>query len=191
MSGKCALTHGACGCLYLSCAESQKRNRRNRSRIQQKSENYSEFSERTEILSRSLRLNLSDLPKKIGISASMFHAYRSGKYPISPKVWRKLEAAERSAGIEVKNPDADADQGTGFALNETHLEYKALPKPQQNDPFSSVPHGRLQKGSEPEEGNKELISVLHRIASALEVIAEELHDHHPKTSSKAHGDKAG
>jgi hypothetical protein len=42
---------------------------------------------------------LADLPLKIGVSPSMMHAYRSGKYPISPKAWRKLEAAERAAGI--------------------------------------------------------------------------------------------
>jgi hypothetical protein len=69
--------------------------------MQAKSENFSEFSERTEVLSRRLHLNVSDLPEKISISASMFHAYRSGKYPISPKAWRKLELAERAAGLGV------------------------------------------------------------------------------------------
>jgi hypothetical protein len=62
--------------------------------MQDKSEKFSEYSERTETLASDLRLNLSDLPAKIGVSASMFHAYRSGKHPISEKAWRKLADAE-------------------------------------------------------------------------------------------------
>lgn len=40
----------------------------------------------------------------------MFYGYRSGKYPITEKAWRKLEAAEREAGIgvgEAAGPDPD------------------------------------------------------------------------------------
>lgn len=70
--------------------------------MQEKSEKKSEFSERTEFLAKKLRINLSDLPPKIGVSNSQYHAYRSGKQPISEKAWRKLEAAERAAGIGVK-----------------------------------------------------------------------------------------
>lgn len=64
--------------------------------MQQKSELFSEFSERTEELAKRLDVNVSDLPEIIGVSASMFHAYRSGKSPISLKAWRKLEAAEKA-----------------------------------------------------------------------------------------------
>lgn len=67
--------------------------------MQDKSEFFSEFSERTETLARFMGLRLSDLPENIGVSASMFYAYRSGKYPISSKAWRKLEQAEKAAGI--------------------------------------------------------------------------------------------
>jgi hypothetical protein len=67
--------------------------------MQEKSENYSEFSERTERLALQLGSLLSDLPGKIGVSPSMFHAYRSGKHAISEKAWRKLNAAEQMAGI--------------------------------------------------------------------------------------------
>jgi hypothetical protein len=34
----------------------------------------------------------------------MFHAYRSGKYPISEKAWKKLEHAEQAAGRCEKKP---------------------------------------------------------------------------------------
>lgn len=76
--------------------------------VQAESENFSEFSEKTESLSDSTGCRLSDLPALIGISASMFHAYRSGKYPISAKAWRKLEAAERKAGIRPGEAKAEA-----------------------------------------------------------------------------------
>ena len=73
--------------------------------MQQKSEKFSEYSERTEFLATSLRQNLSDLPEKIGVSPSMFYSYRTGKHPISAKAWRKLEVAEKAAGIEWDRPD--------------------------------------------------------------------------------------
>lgn len=100
--------------------------------VQAESENFSEFSERTESLSDSTGCRLSDLPALIGISASMFHAYRSGKYPISAKAWRKLEAAERKAGIrpgEAKaeaapDPPAPARIDQLIALNQQLAEMK-------------------------------------------------------------------
>ncbi|MEI7911810.1 MAG: hypothetical protein WCK77_19435 [Verrucomicrobiota bacterium] len=67
--------------------------------MQEKSERFSEFSERAETLAAKTCKKLSDLPDNIGISPAMFYAYRSGKYPISRKAWRKLEVAERRAGI--------------------------------------------------------------------------------------------
>lgn len=100
--------------------------------VQAESENFSEFSEKTESLSDSTGCRLSDLPALIGISASMFHAYRSGKYPISAKAWRKLEAAERKAGIrpgEAKaeaapDPPAPARIDQLIALNQQLAEMK-------------------------------------------------------------------
>lgn len=46
----------------------------------------------------------------------MFHAYRSGKYPISEKAWRKLEAAERAAGIENGGPLAEVGASRDAAM---------------------------------------------------------------------------
>jgi transcriptional regulator with XRE-family HTH domain len=66
---------------------------------QQKSELFEEFSERTERIASEMTLKLSDLPEKIGISPAMFYAYRKGKYAISDKAWRKLEALEQEIGV--------------------------------------------------------------------------------------------
>ena len=63
--------------------------------------NYSgtNFLDRTERLATRLGCTLRELGPKIGISSAMFFGCRSGKYDISLKTWRKLEAAEKAAGI--------------------------------------------------------------------------------------------
>jgi hypothetical protein len=38
----------------------------------------------------------------------MFYGYRSGKYPITDKAWRKLEALEESAGVENRSFRSEA-----------------------------------------------------------------------------------
>jgi len=50
----------------------------------------------------------------------MFYAYRSGKYAISAKAWRKLEAAERAAGIG--NPAIPALEIPEFAESERDVD---------------------------------------------------------------------
>lgn len=73
---------------------------------QGKSENSALFSEKSEILARKLGVGLDALPERIGVSKDMFYAYRTGRYPISKKAWRKLEAAELAAGIrEAEKPE--------------------------------------------------------------------------------------
>lgn len=61
----------------------------------------------------------------------MFHSYRSGKYPISAKVWRKLEAAEARIGINRRSdpsagPSAEskgnANELGAVAVNNVALE---------------------------------------------------------------------
>jgi len=74
----------------------------------------------------------------------MFHAYRSGKYPISPKAWRKLEQVERSAGILSEEVPPKAE----FA--ESSAELNQIP-----------------------EGSAELLHVLKRIATALEALVQQ------------------
>lgn len=142
--------------------------------MQQKSEKFSEFSERTEALARLIGINLSDLPEKIGISASMFHAYRSGKYPISPKAWSKLEAAER---------DAESESGGGNIVSR-----ETLKKGSENDE-SEVRSGDPNENPEPHE---QLMTVLTRIAEALEALVEtrQLEGSAPPTSSADLGEKS-
>lgn len=77
--------------------------------MQVESEPEIEFSERTEVLARKIGVGISDLPPKIGVANSSFHAYRSGKLPISKKTWRKLAAAEAAAGILDVNEESSAD----------------------------------------------------------------------------------
>ena len=46
-----------------------------------------------------LGVHLKELPTRLGFSERMLFGYRSGKYPITSKAWRKLEQAERAAGL--------------------------------------------------------------------------------------------
>lgn len=111
--------------------------------MQAESESYSEFSERTEVLSRKLGARVSDLPAEIGVSASMFFAYRAGKYPISRKAWGKLEAAERAAAENNSEAENEPFRGAGIARNaesERELEFKVRAKPKF---FSAARESRL------------------------------------------------
>ena len=105
--------------------------------MQAKSENFSEYSERTESLADVLAMRLSDLPQLMGISSSMFHAYRSGKYPISGKAWRKLEAAERTAGITAEPPTAGGHSATPAP---TPGRAPAAPPPPPDQVLHSLAH---------------------------------------------------
>lgn len=77
--------------------------------MQQKSDKISEFSERTKVLADRMGVKLSHLPSLIGVSASMFFAYRAGKCPISSKAWIKLEKAERELMEDLKYPFSGKD----------------------------------------------------------------------------------
>jgi hypothetical protein len=94
--------------------------------MQHKSENYLEFSERTESLAKKLGLNLSDLPEKIGVSPSMFYAYRSGKYAISGKAWRKLGFAEAGVGIVARQ-------------SQSQTQFQQSGPVEEDSPFSELP----------------------------------------------------
>lgn len=52
-------------------------------------------------MAEKLGIRAVDLPEVVGLSKAMLFAYRKGKYPISWRAWRKLEAAERAAGLVV------------------------------------------------------------------------------------------
>ena len=71
----------------------------------------SHFSQRTDFLAESLGVFLRELPEKIGISERSLFGYRSGKYPVTAKALRKLQAAERAAGIgnpAIPNAESEA-----------------------------------------------------------------------------------
>ena len=62
----------------------------------------------------------------------MFHAYRSGKQPISDKVWRKLEQAEQESGLSMQQPAPDMAARTIPVLGWAHAgaagNYDEIPK---------------------------------------------------------------
>lgn len=58
-----------------------------------------QFLQRTDALASVLKCYLRDLPAKIGISERAMFGYRAGKYPVTAKALRKLQAAESAAGI--------------------------------------------------------------------------------------------
>lgn len=140
--------------------------------MQQKSENFSEYSERTEALARNLGVNLSDLPEKIGVSNSMFHAYRSGKYPISQKAWRKLEQAEeaharthltaaRESIEKLMATQSSSHPKQGGVGDSAHLSYA---ESAEGD----------QRRSQTAATDPVLLGVLERIAASLAEIARKL-----------------
>lgn len=74
--------------------------------MQEKNRSSSQFSQRTERLADVLKVQLGELPDRIGVSPRMFYGYRSGKYDVSDKAWRKLDQAERAAGIAPESEDS-------------------------------------------------------------------------------------
>lgn len=101
--------------------------------MQGKSEKFSEYSERTEMLASDLGLNLSDLPLKIGVSASMFHAYRSGKHPISGKAWRKLEEAESRAQFRPGRGKIGSETSEPIAISVTNPNNMGTTPPEKSE----------------------------------------------------------
>jgi hypothetical protein len=102
------------------------------------------------------------------MSRSLFYELRSGNRPITAKVWRKLETAEREAGIE--KGQADTCQ---FAPN-TEKRVKLTP-------------GTKSEGSE-ELTLEALAARMDRLEQLLETILDRLD--RPPTSCKGHGKKS-
>ncbi len=103
------LTHGGGGCFVLACDWSQDELILSEPRLQQENETFEDFSRRTDTLAVRLGLSVQDLPAVTGFSRASLFAYRSGKRPISSKSWRKLEHAERLAGISPAGQVAAAE----------------------------------------------------------------------------------
>ena len=67
--------------------------------MQEQNRSFSQFSLRSDLLSEHYRIPVAQIAGKMDISERMLFGYRTGKYPISKKAWRKLEQAEREAGL--------------------------------------------------------------------------------------------
>lgn len=78
--------------------------------MQEKSDTLSDFLDRFHKLSVRFGGNTVQTCREIDLSRSLFYEIRDGKRPIKDKTWRKLEGAERKAGIgDVPEEDDLAD----------------------------------------------------------------------------------
>lgn len=125
-----------------------------------------QFLQRTDALASVLACNLNDLPEKIGISERSLYGYRVGKYPVTAKALRKLEIAERTAGILAaiaENAESSAnpkDPGIGIPAYAERDDSTTL---REEHPLFTA-----------KRGPDDLLSVLRRIANAQESIAAAL-----------------
>ena len=119
-------------------------------------------------------LILSDLPQILGFSKPMLFAYRAGKNRITPKVWLKLERAEREA-----RPEGGKDDGNGEIAEHDGNLNKSDPVTPQNYsssvhedevPYRFTPMAQQIREDVPPAPSME--SVLERIATALERLVE-------------------
>lgn len=94
--------------------------------MQEKLEHFSVFLERTDRLAEHLGLSLRDLANQIGISQAMLFGNRAGKYPISSKTWRKLEKAEKAAGLDVISSHFFRSQQSLHVIDSDEVESAVL-----------------------------------------------------------------
>ena len=138
--------------------------------MQQDFRSSSHFSQRTEFLANQLGLMLGDVPAKMGISERMFYGYRSGKYPLTDKAWRKLEEAEEKLIPETRSFRSDATPPPS-----------APPRSDSSDAVATREFlAVLERMAEALEGKRraaeELLPVYERMAAALERLAENGND---------------
>lgn len=65
---------------------------------------------------------IKDLPSMLSISARMLHGYRSGKYPLTEKAWRKLEALESESGLDNRSFRSDGGPDSEMSGDEIMLK---------------------------------------------------------------------
>ena len=132
-------------------------------RSQEENETFETFLQRSEILAEMLHLSVEEAAEQIGVSRASFWGYRSGARSISPKAWRKLEAAEKAAGIGVDPVSKKS--------NEIHVSHLNTPAPDQMA-------DRIER----------MESQLSRLAAAIEALVEKttrsLPDHGPDRENK-------
>lgn len=71
--------------------------------MQEKKNDFRNFLERTDVLAKKLKVSLRELAPIMELSVASLFGYRSGAIALSVKAWRKLEAAEKAAGINDVN----------------------------------------------------------------------------------------
>ena len=98
------------------------------------------FLQRSDLLAEKLRLNVEELALKLRISRASFWGYRTGKRAISQKAWRKLEEAERLAGIATNETNPKDSRSEMQQLLE-EKNYKAV---FEHLSLSSGPEGILK-----------------------------------------------
>lgn len=76
--------------------------------MQEKSNTSDAFSDRIEHLRKALGGSMVAVAAALGVSRTMLYDIRNGKVPVSDKMWRLLETAERG-----KPPDAPPPADTG------------------------------------------------------------------------------
>jgi hypothetical protein len=83
-----------------------------------------DFSYRTDRLAQQLGVTLRELGPKIGISPGMFFGYRTGRYEVSMKSLRKLEAAERAVGLPLaQTPTNSSSEGPQADYGGPHIGF--------------------------------------------------------------------
>lgn len=114
------------------CDWSQATNRTTPDNLQAKLDNSEIFLDRFNQLSVQTGLSIVQCCKNAGISRSLFYEIRDGNRAVSDKVIRKLEQAERTAGIH-----AVAEPGpVGMAGSQAAPESSGEKPPGTEDPFS-------------------------------------------------------
>lgn len=129
--------------------------------MQDKSEHYSEFSERTDQLAAALNISVSSLTDVLKISNGMLFGYRGGKNPISRKAWSKLESAEvhLKAGGRGYPERADVPAGSPrYGLNE---DAAARPMPTRADCESYL--RTLLNAAEADGAPENIPAIYHRL----------------------------
>ncbi|MDR1282213.1 MAG: hypothetical protein LBK99_15540 [Opitutaceae bacterium] len=120
----------------------------------------SDFSDRTDALAHHLGIRIAELTDRLNLSRDSLMGYRTGRYPISAKAWRKLESAEMAAGILPKKQVPNLPRTALTLPPLTPAEREAFDK-KTMDELTDEDWVRIAT-EEPEE-TKEFIETLERL----------------------------
>ncbi|MBN2069122.1 MAG: helix-turn-helix transcriptional regulator [Opitutales bacterium] len=100
--------------------------------MQENNTDFIHFSDRSDDLAKHLNLNAKELAEFIGISRPMLYAYKTGRSPITGKVWRKLAQAEEKAGIRLSTK-TDVENHESSETLQTAIESLKMLPPEQRE----------------------------------------------------------